>query len=241
MMIATRGSANGQTITTTNLEPAQKTVEVSDYQNWYQEANQLEGRVQDTDGYNGISCRRSRRIRTKGTDSTRYDELRPSPYIKTKAAKAVEVVPAQVAVFNTTDKTTINRLASWKLPALPTKTDHTCECGKNCKCPPYVCKAGYCKNNYAVVFATTWCNVCPRMWPVVNELRKRGYIVFYITTGDHRGVIKQFDLQVWPTTLVIDNGKEIARFNGLTDTNVITRFLKTRKQQGIKPKKKAKR
>lgn len=227
MMIATRGPANGQTITTTNLEPSQTTVEVSDYQGWYKEANQLERRVQDTDGYNGISSRCERR---SGTKSTRYDELRLSPY----TIKMAKVLPSQVAIFDTADKTIINHLARWKPHAAPTNNDHKCECVKNCKCPPYVCKAGHCKSNYAVVFGADWCGVCPRMWPVVNKLRKQGYIVYYITTGKHLGAVEQFDLHVWPTTLVIENGKVKARFNGVTSTRAISRYLKTHKQQKAK-------
>lgn len=241
MMIVTRGSDNGQTITTTNLESSKTTVEVTDYQNWYKEINQLERRVQNSDGYNGISCRCSRRSRTKGADTNR---LR---LIKTQE---VEIVPAQVIVFNTEDNTTINYAAKWKRqvrlggrksPVNHYAPGHKCECGKNCKCPPYVCKAGHCKSNYAVVFGVDWCSVCPRMWPIVKRLRKQGYIVYYIDTGKHRGIVDKFDLHVWPTTFVIENGKVKARFNGLTSVREISRYLKTREQQGIKPKKKAKR
>ncbi len=115
-------------------------------------------------------------------------------------------------------------------------SNNKCKFGKNGTCPPLVCNSGSCKYNYAVIFASKSCVVCPRMWPVVAKLRKDGYLVFYVDTGKYPGLLVYFDIKVWPTTIVMEGGKQKAKFTGVTMAPNIMKYLKTRKQQGIKPR-----
>ncbi|KKK52383.1 hypothetical protein LCGC14_3105480, partial [marine sediment metagenome] len=87
------------------------------------------------------------------------------------------------------------------------------------------------------VFGSDTCVYCPRMYPVVEQLRKDGYIVFYIETPDYPGIFEQFELTAWPTTVIMNDGKPQMRFVGVTTSKNIARHLKTRKQQGLKPEK----
>jgi hypothetical protein len=118
----------------------------------------------------------------------------------------------------------------------PITTKHDCaDCDqKPCQCPPYVCKAGNCNHNYAVVFGSKRnCLVCPRMYPVINELRSSGYIVFYVDTDDFPGVFAQFKFSKWPTTIVMENKKPVIRFHGVTTAKKIAKHMKTRDEQGL--------
>lgn len=76
------------------------------------------------------------------------------------------------------------------------------------------------------------------MWPVVEKLRKDGYIVFYIDTENYPGVFEKFKLRVWPTTIVMEGGKPKVRFDGVTTAEQIAKHLKTRKEQGLQVTKK---
>ena len=122
----------------------------------------------------------------------------------------------------------------WKPPS---KSSHDCECGKNCLCAPYVCEKKHCNHNYAVVFGAKWCRYCYRMKPIIKELKRRDYIVFYIDTDEFPSVIERFELRKWPTTIVMDKKKPVIKFSGLTSYRQLSEHLKTRKQQGLPPEK----
>lgn len=97
---------------------------------------------------------------------------------------------------------------------------------------PFVCERKFCSKNYVVVFGAKWCSFCPKMYPVVRQLRKAGYFVLYIDTDQYPQVTQQFKLTSWPTTVVMDQGKEKVRFTGVTTVEKIKKLLtKTRKEQ----------
>ena len=54
----------------------------------------------------------------------------------------------------------------------------------------------------------------------------------------HPEVWKQFKLRVEPTIIVMDKGKETHRWKGPTEIETLKNVLKTRKQQGLKLRKK---
>lgn len=125
-------------------------------------------------------------------------------------------------------------LQGWK-PSLI--KDKDCECGKDCLCAPGVCKKGHCKHSYAVIFGAKWCRFCPRMKPVMKELKRRGYIVFYIDTDQHPVVVERFQIRRWPTTVIMHKGKPTRKFSGVTTASKIAKHLKTYKEQGLEPEK----
>lgn len=110
---------------------------------------------------------------------------------------------------------------------------HTCECGEDCKCPPNACALGLCKTNYAVVVGAGWCPLCPKMQPVMDELREKGYMVIYISLDYHPEVADRFKVRALPTTIIMDDGKQQKRIVGLTTARKISGHMKTRKEQRL--------
>lgn len=114
-----------------------------------------------------------------------------------------------------------------------------CVCGENCKCPPYVCKNDDCKKNFVAMFSVTTCGPCRRMYPVMNQLRKEGYII-YIYTLDvaefrEMDLDAKYNIDVFPTFIVFENGKEVVRTVGVNDAEWFRKNLKTRNEQDAQP------
>lgn len=249
-IIVTWGRADGHISTTGNLAAVETSTTVLDYQNWPKETNQLDGRVRRIYG----------NIRIPGqcegcSDTTRYSGLTPSrnasPYeritsgiyesLTLRKVGPKEVEEVEEVIIEAGDNTAVpeklvtTRNTSPYVNPYKQVSEHNCACGKgrDCKCPPLVCEGGYCDTNYAIVFTSKTCVVCPQMWPVIKELREAGYIVFYVETDKHPGVLERLGIQVWPTTLVMENQRPKVRFRGVTTTEKIATHLKTRKQQGL--------
>jgi thiol-disulfide isomerase/thioredoxin len=109
---------------------------------------------------------------------------------------------------------------------------HDCPCGPDCKCPdPSVCKNGDCKKNYVIFFTADWCRACQRMYPRIKELRDAGYIVYVFNIDKFKPAAEKFQIESLPTTVVMDQGKEVARFIGVVEKSKITNVTKTRDEQ----------
>ncbi len=254
-MIVTRSMADELPKTTRNLESTKATTSVFDYQGWYEKASGLEGRVGQRDRYPG----RYRR-RTGQPEASPYNELSqagavydgltlrqassPDQESTTKRRegeshreeeKAVGAKPTQIKVFDSKQHTAITEAA---YSGTPPPKKHNCKCEGECTCPPYVCDAGNCKANYVVIFGRNDCQYCRKLWKIIPHMRKKGYIVFYVDTEAFPHVVKQFKMKVVPTILVYDKKRVTARFNGVTTQEKITKFLKTRIEQGIDTPKK---
>jgi thioredoxin 1 len=106
------------------------------------------------------------------------------------------------------------------------------QCGPDCKCPDHdICKDGNCKKNYVVVFTAKWCGPCKIMKPRIKELGEAGYIVYFVDVDDSEQAARKFNVSSLPTTVVMENGKELDRFVGIVSKDRITRIAKTRDQQ----------
>lgn len=114
----------------------------------------------------------------------------------------------------------------------PHKTSIECECGKDCMCPPLVCKRGDCKKNYVfVITAPAWCVPCKEINPLINELRDEGYLVYYFDVDKHPDLDAKFDVNGVPTFLIFDEGKEQARASGIVPKKWFTdRLVKVKDQ-----------
>ncbi|MHA2135969.1 MAG: thioredoxin family protein [Candidatus Thorarchaeota archaeon] len=200
---------------------------------WYQETSQLKSRVGQASKDTG-SCYQCARHTYAGLKPNAYDRLvvqRPETFFKPGATQPKTETPGPLVVDGLL-QTIIeenSRQTGWAPPVVSNP-----DCKATGKCPPLVCAAGHCNHSYAVVFAAKNCRHCPKMWPVIEKLRKRGYIVYYIETNKHPGVVKQFDLKVAPTTIVFDKDKQVARFNGVVTAANISKHMKTQAEQGLK-------
>lgn len=113
-----------------------------------------------------------------------------------------------------------------------------CDCGKDCKCPPLVCEAGHCKANYLTMFSATWCRPCQKMYPILKEMRKEGYIVriYTLDTPEFKDLDldSKFQIRAYPTFIVFDKGKEVKRLVGFTQKKELVKYLVKEKDQDIK-------
>lgn len=77
-----------------------------------------------------------------------------------------------------------------------------------------------------IVYAFTddKCVPCQQMKPVWKQLERKGYKVYYYKSEKMRD---KYDVSVLPTTIVMDNGKEEKRFEGVVSLRVIVKVLKT--------------
>lgn len=120
---------------------------------------------------------------------------------------------------------------SYSKAPLPPMTDN-CPCGPDCQCPdPLVCEHGNCKKSYVVFFTAPWCSACHKMYPRIEELRKAGYIVYALDIEKFQDAARRFKIKALPTTVVMENGKEIARFVGVVSTDQITSVAKPKDAQ----------
>lgn len=214
-MIVTRSLVDESPQTISNLEQIEASVTLNTYQSRDEQTNRREGRARQDCRFTG-GCRKY-----SGKD------------INTAASNFVCEADDKISLRLTSSK--IFRQVVYD--NLVDKKCDECTNDKGCICPPFVCSLGLCRANYAVVFGSDYCVYCPRMYPVVAQLRKDGYIVLYIETPDYPGIFEQFELTAWPTTVIMNNGKPQMRFVGVTTSKKIARHLKTREQQGLKPEK----
>ena len=241
---------NGNSQPVQHLATVQESTDLDYRSLWHQAEDQL-GR--GTEEGPQFSASRPRRT---GDSANRYLGLRPSPYdgltrytIKDEGREEVREgsqegsqgrqmgemveVPQETPEITNPEKTLISRdtLAASTVKVKPT---HKCACGKDCKCPPYVCDAKDCQHNYAVIFGSPSCAPCVRMYAEIEQLRKDGYIVFYVDVEQSPEVLEQFNIRFTPTIIVMDAGKPTIRFIGFARAAKIAKHLKTRKQQGLK-------
>jgi hypothetical protein len=217
-----------------NLGATQKTTAFVDYPSVYAQASRMEegtGRIL-ADYYDGR--RPARRVdvysgltrNISAYDSLDIRGLSDFRDIEAAAAIAEATVIPPLAFL---EAAKVAYRTGWNPPT----QDDECEECNGCQCPPLACNSGHCDHNYAAVFASKNCRFCPQMWSKVKKLRKDGYIVFYVDTDKYPGIFKDMKLRVWPTTLVFEDHKEKARFEGVTSAEKIAKPLKTRDEQGL--------
>ncbi len=231
VFVTTGSEANELYPINANLGATQKTTAFVDYSGLYEQASRVEEGTERVlaDHYDGRRPERRFDVYAGLTDAiSAYDGLDIRGLSEGEALAEATVIPPSAFL----ETTNVAYRTGWNSPT----QGEDCEECKECKCPPLACKSGHCDHNYAAVFASKGCKYCPQMWSKVKELRKAGYIIYYIDTDKYPGIFNDMKLRVWPTTLVFEDHKEKARFEGVTSADEISKTLKTRDEQGLKKK-----
>lgn len=81
-----------------------------------------------------------------------------------------------------------------------------------------------------VDFYGTWCGPCKRMAPVLDQLAEEmeGKVTFVKVNekGSH-SLIKEHEVQAFPTLVLFKNGKETGRLVGFRDKSAIRKFIES--------------
>jgi thioredoxin 1 len=94
-----------------------------------------------------------------------------------------------------------------------------------------ICDKGDCKKNYLLLFTADWCLPCKRLYPTIEKLRKDGYIVYVLDADKYVEAKEEFEVKSLPTLVVMNDGKEVKRFVGVTGGDTLRENLKTRVEQ----------
>lgn len=102
--------------------------------------------------------------------------------------------------------------------------DHPgCDC-EVCECPdPEICRTKSCKKRYVVVFTTSGCAPCEKQKATFKALAKAGYLVF--EAADPRAA-EHYGVRAFPTVLLMDEGKVVKRWDGVTPYGELAKELK---------------
>lgn len=86
------------------------------------------------------------------------------------------------------------------------------------------------KKNCLIFLTASWCIPCRRMHPVVDGLAK-DYYVYEVDIDEQSDVAKALKVSSVPTMIVMEDGKELARFVGITAKEKLTEKLKMKADQ----------
>jgi thioredoxin-like negative regulator of GroEL len=70
----------------------------------------------------------------------------------------------------------------------------------------------------------------------MEQLQNEGYIVYVVDYDTHREAVEKLRINFLPTTLVFNEGKEVARYVGFTKAEQVKFGVKKRDEQIPKPK-----
>ncbi len=63
-------------------------------------------------------------------------------------------------------------------------------------------------------FSATWCGPCQVFKPIMKELVSEGHNIEFIDVDQNNEAAAEFNVRSVPTTIVMENGKEIDRLVG---------------------------
>jgi len=89
--------------------------------------------------------------------------------------------------------------------------------------------------NYVVVISAKWCPSCVAMYPMLERLKKEGYIVYIFdtTVEEYKDYDALYNCRLYPTIMIYNNAKETNRTFGKTEGDWIRKRLKTKKEQNL--------
>lgn len=83
--------------------------------------------------------------------------------------------------------------------------------------------------NYLIMYTAKWCRPCKLSQPMLDELKKEGYLVYKVDTGRYRSEARAHKILFLPTFIIMDKGKEVTRQVGRTKKEVLIKDLKKKR------------
>ena len=75
-------------------------------------------------------------------------------------------------------------------------------------------------------FGATWCGPCQTFKPIIKEIASDGYNVEFIDIDENEQEALSYGVRGVPTTIILENNKELGRFVGAQPKQVIVDKLK---------------
>ena len=63
-------------------------------------------------------------------------------------------------------------------------------------------------------FSAVWCGTCQTFKPTMTELASQGHNIEFIDVDTNNEAAAQYNVRSVPTTIVLENGKEVSRMVG---------------------------
>ncbi|HIK67299.1 MAG TPA: thioredoxin [Flavobacteriales bacterium] len=73
----------------------------------------------------------------------------------------------------------------------------------------------------AKYFTATWCGPCKAFKPVIEELMEEGHQIEIFDIDDHPSLTTEHNILSVPTTIILEDGKELVRFVGAKTKQLI--------------------
>ena len=70
-------------------------------------------------------------------------------------------------------------------------------------------------------FSATWCGPCQTFKPTMKELASEGYNIEFIDVDENNKAAAEYNVRSVPTTVIMENGKEIDRLVGAQTKRVM--------------------
>ena len=80
----------------------------------------------------------------------------------------------------------------------------------------------------AKYFTASWCGPCKAFKPIIEELKVEGYPINIIDIDENSNLATEYSIRSVPTTVILEDGKEIERFVGARTKQLIRGRLITR-------------
>tara|TARA_R100000008_G_C3491529_1_gene118970 strand:+ start:81 stop:326 length:246 start_codon:yes stop_codon:yes gene_type:complete len=75
-------------------------------------------------------------------------------------------------------------------------------------------------------FGASWCGPCKSFKPIMKEIANDGYNVEFIDIDENQQEAQSYGIMSVPTTIILENNKELSRFIGAQPKNNIIERLK---------------
>lgn len=80
--------------------------------------------------------------------------------------------------------------------------------------------------NCMIMWTADWCPTCKKMYPVIKKLEADGYAVYVLDYDKNRTLALKMGVKAFPTTIIREDGEEVARHVGAVSALAIKKDLK---------------